>query len=363
MHRLTTAHYYRASGLDMHQRETRRRLEGIAAVLHEYGESQVATAKKDSFLNGRVAAYATNSDALWAALGKRSWAKRRLHLYGAKKRVLDKFVQSLVPTRRDPRPVIVGYGAANYASGGRGGARHRSRESEPALLPEVAHHLRRRDELDEDVRGLRLTNVEDIGKASAKDASWCRRRRPPTAPPTAPSRKLRGDLRGPRRALLSRVREKRTRNQAARHERGEEHRDVPPQVRAARERRNPSGRFPPRREHPVPGNFSVATSPRRSGRREGFPPPPKRTPCKALKSSHARPFLVPMTQAAARRADRQIGPACLVPLPDCLASKEARRGFISYRVAGRTFERDAAGTRVGWRSNGGGPYIQRKVFR
>ena len=120
MHRLTTAHYYRASGLDMHQCQTRRRLEGIAAVLHEYGESQVATAKKDSFLNGRVAAYATHSDALWAALGKRSWAKRRLHLYGAKKRVLDKFVQSLVPTRRDPRPVIVGYGAANYASGGRG---------------------------------------------------------------------------------------------------------------------------------------------------------------------------------------------------------------------------------------------------
>ena len=135
-------------------------------------------------------------------------------------------------------------------------------------------------------------------------------------------------------------------------------------ARAARERRNPSGRFPPRQgAPPVPGNFSVATSPRRSGRREGFPPPPKRTPCKALKSSHARPFLVPMTQAAARRADRQIGTACLVPLPDCLASKEARRGFISYRVAGRTFERDAAGTRVGWRSNGGGPYIQRKVFR
>ena len=120
VHRLTTAHYYRASGLDMHQCQTRRRLEGIAAVLHEYGESQVATAKKDSFLNGRVAAYATHSDALWAALGKRSWAKRRLHLYGAKKRVLDKFVQSLVPTRRDPRQVIVGYGAANYASGGRG---------------------------------------------------------------------------------------------------------------------------------------------------------------------------------------------------------------------------------------------------
>ena len=231
-------------------------------------------------------------------------------------------------------------------------------ESQTALLPEVAHHLRRRDELDEDVRGLRLTNVEDIGKASAKDASWCRRRR------RRRRGNLRGDLRGPRRALLSRVREKRTRNQAARHERGEEHRDVPPQVRAARERRNPSGRFPPRQgAPPVPGNFSVATSPRRSGRREGFPPPPKRTPCKALKSSHARPFLVPMTQAAARRADRQIGPACLVPLPDCLASKEARRGFISYRVAGRTFERDAAGTRVGWRSNGGGPYIQRKVFR
>ena len=96
------------------------RLAGIAAVLHEYGESQVATAKKDSFLNGRVAAYATHSDALWAALGTRSWAKRRFHLYGAKKRVLDKFVQSLVPTRRDPRPVIVGYGAANYPSGGRG---------------------------------------------------------------------------------------------------------------------------------------------------------------------------------------------------------------------------------------------------
>jgi len=120
VHRLTTAYYYRASGLDMHQRQTRRRLEGIAAVLREYGESQVATAKKDSFLNGRVVAYKTHSDALWAALGKRSWAKRRFHIYGSKKRVLDTFVQSLVPTRRDPRPVIVGYGAANYASGGRG---------------------------------------------------------------------------------------------------------------------------------------------------------------------------------------------------------------------------------------------------
>ena len=42
----------------------------------------------------------------------------------------------------------------------------------------------------------------------------------------------------------------------------------------------------------------------------------------------------PVTQAAARSADRQIvaSPACLVPLPDCLASLEARRGFISYRV-------------------------------
>ena len=120
MHRLTTVHYYRASGLDTHQRQSRRRLEGIAAELREYGESQVATAKKDSFLTGRVAAYVRHSAALWDALGKRIWAKRRFHLYGAKKRVLDTFVQSLVPTRRDPRPVIVGYGAANYASGGRG---------------------------------------------------------------------------------------------------------------------------------------------------------------------------------------------------------------------------------------------------
>ena len=120
MHRLTTAHYYRASGLDEHQRQTRRRLARIAAKLRKYGESQVATAKKDSFLNGRVAAYATYSATLWATLGTRSWAKRRFRLYGAKKRVLDTFVQSFVPTRRDPRPVIVGYGAANYPSGGRG---------------------------------------------------------------------------------------------------------------------------------------------------------------------------------------------------------------------------------------------------
>jgi hypothetical protein len=104
----------------MHQRQSGRRLAGIADVLDEYRKAQVATAKKDSFLNGRVAAYVQHSAALWDALGKRFWAKRRFHLYGAKKRVLDTFAQSLVPTRRDPRPVIVGYGAANYASGGRG---------------------------------------------------------------------------------------------------------------------------------------------------------------------------------------------------------------------------------------------------
>ena len=216
MHCLTTAHYYRASGLDMHQRQTRRRLEGIAAVLHEYGESQVATAKKDSFLNGRVAAYATNSDALWAALGKRSWAKRRLHLYGAKKRVLDKFVQSLVPTRRDA-PGHRWLGAADPRVGGRGSA-----DTGPKLtalsqkLPTIFV-----DEMNSTKMCVDCGfNVEDMRER--KDASWCRRRR------RRRRGNLCGNLRGPRRALLSRVRETRTRHKAPRHERGEEHRGVPP---------------------------------------------------------------------------------------------------------------------------------------
>jgi hypothetical protein len=66
-----------------------------------------------------LSTYSSNVDALWNEYKKKRWARQRLRLYGAKKRVFAKFFNDMEAADGN-RKITVAYGSASFSPGGKG---------------------------------------------------------------------------------------------------------------------------------------------------------------------------------------------------------------------------------------------------
>jgi hypothetical protein len=135
---LTRAWYYRRSGINAARKQSRRWLEH-SNVKQAFEAFRATTVKTTSSVvyRAHVAAYNANFDVLWTEKLRPRWARQKFRLYCGKRRALQKFVNSL---RGDETPLIA-YGAATFASGGRGersvpvkGIRRLIRQTYPTVL-------------------------------------------------------------------------------------------------------------------------------------------------------------------------------------------------------------------------------------
>ncbi|PNH02916.1 hypothetical protein TSOC_011071 [Tetrabaena socialis] len=121
IYRLTRAQYYQESGVERGKQQAANWLRGTKEELTKLSAASPKGADLQAFLVF-VTTHLETSDARWEEALKPRWAQMHLRLYGGKKRVLAKFFDEIA--RGDPgapaRPVIIGYGAAKFAPGGKG---------------------------------------------------------------------------------------------------------------------------------------------------------------------------------------------------------------------------------------------------
>ena len=119
---LTRKQYYHDAGINGAKRHAERWNLGIKAHL----EALSTVSSKGANLQTHAAyllVYYQHREALWAEYTRSRWARQRLTLYGGKKRVFSKFFNHLEKEIKKAAPksnVVVAYGAAKFAPGGRG---------------------------------------------------------------------------------------------------------------------------------------------------------------------------------------------------------------------------------------------------
>ncbi|KXZ41250.1 hypothetical protein GPECTOR_607g688 [Gonium pectorale] len=122
VYRLTRAGYYRESGILGAARRAQHWLKGVRRATQALSLVSSKGAGLEAFLVF-VRVHLETSGQLWAEMLKHRWAQERLRLHGGKKRALALFLEGLVwagEARGDRRPVLIAYGAAGFASGGKG---------------------------------------------------------------------------------------------------------------------------------------------------------------------------------------------------------------------------------------------------
>ena len=110
--------YYRRAGIDAAKKQSRRWLEYRDDVREAFQALSGFSVKTTDFevYRGHVDAYVEHFEALWTEKLRPRWARQKFRLYCGKRRAQQEFVNSL---RGDEIPLIA-YGAARFASGGRG---------------------------------------------------------------------------------------------------------------------------------------------------------------------------------------------------------------------------------------------------
>ena len=119
---LTRRQYYHDSGIFNATKHTNTWNLGIKTHL----EALSTVSSKGISLHNHVAylaVYVQHRDALWTEYTRPRWARQRLSLYGGKKRTFSNFFNNLQRVLRKAVPncnIVVAYGAAKFAPGGRG---------------------------------------------------------------------------------------------------------------------------------------------------------------------------------------------------------------------------------------------------
>jgi hypothetical protein len=114
----TRAWYYRRAGIDAAKKQSRRWLEYRDDVREAFQALSRFSVKTTDFevYRGHVDAYIEHFETLWTEKLRPRWARQKFRLYCGKRRAQQEFVNGL---RGDEIPLIA-YGAARFASGGRG---------------------------------------------------------------------------------------------------------------------------------------------------------------------------------------------------------------------------------------------------
>ena len=115
---LTRNHYYQQSGTFRVRQKTETWTESIKDSMIEL--SKVSTKGinlKDHLLYLDI--YFKNYNILWNEYTKSRWARQRLSLYGGKKRVFERYFNSIKNFDKSKK-IIIAYGSAKFASGGKG---------------------------------------------------------------------------------------------------------------------------------------------------------------------------------------------------------------------------------------------------
>ncbi|PNH08370.1 hypothetical protein TSOC_005131 [Tetrabaena socialis] len=121
VYRLTRAQYYQESGVARGKQQATSWLRGVKDELAQLSTVSPKGADLPAFLLF-VATHLATSEARWEEAMKPRWAQMRLRLYGGKKRVLSRFFNEIARGQggADSRPVVIAYGAAKFAPGGKG---------------------------------------------------------------------------------------------------------------------------------------------------------------------------------------------------------------------------------------------------
>jgi len=115
---LTRSRYYCESGIYKAAKQTERWNSSISEHMNDM--SSVSTKGVDPEMQSAyMCTYLRHYDALWSEVIMKRWAAQRLRLYGGKKRTFAKFWNAVVAADPSKR-LVVAYGAAKFASGGKG---------------------------------------------------------------------------------------------------------------------------------------------------------------------------------------------------------------------------------------------------
>jgi len=112
---LTRKRYYSESGISISNNRSNRWNKTIKSELNMLSLYSPKSVKVESFLD-YLGVIKFNSDALWNEYTKKRWQDQRFRLYGGKKRVFARFLNSLGPSEN----IVLAFGNAKFAPGGKG---------------------------------------------------------------------------------------------------------------------------------------------------------------------------------------------------------------------------------------------------
>ena len=171
VYRLTRGQYYAESGVNAANVQTKRWLAGVKKSADAFsGVSTKGVSTEDH--EAYMAVHDEHAQTIWDENLKPRWARQRLRLYGGKKRVFARFLDRIV--RVDPgRRVVVAYGAAGFAPGGKG------ERSVPTTRAQKEFAHRFRTEFVDEFRTSKMCHFDDSGleriKVRGSGRKWCLR--------------------------------------------------------------------------------------------------------------------------------------------------------------------------------------------
>ena len=112
---LTRSQYYNRSGINVAKKKSEGWNGHVKAELTALSKASPKASSLKQFME-YIQVWLQTRDALWTEYTSKKWAGQRFRLYGGKKRVFGKFIESLNPCEN----TVLAYGSAKFAPGGKG---------------------------------------------------------------------------------------------------------------------------------------------------------------------------------------------------------------------------------------------------